>query len=106
MRDTETTAVAPEGADDFVTKLLALSAELTDAKASIVKLEKDLKAANDMKGSLNTQATEAKAEIEQVHLLLDVLPGAPGRKGSGADEWSRPNNNAMTRLAGYLAART
>ena len=95
----------PEAGDEFVTKLLAMSAELTEAKNTIVDLQNKLKCAENMKTTYSSQAAEARAELEQVNLLLDVLPNAPGRKGTGPDEWSRPTNNVMTRLAGYLAVR-
>ena len=47
------------------------------------------------------------AELEQVHQLLDAVPGAPARKSGDETtaSWERVDRTLMTRLAAWLAVR-
>ena len=94
-------------ADPMITSLVKQANELQDARNKIAELEKKVKQEAEYAKSAREDRTLAMDELEQVHLLLDVLPGAPGRtSANGEPEWNRPKNKAMTRLAGYLAVRS
>lgn len=83
----------------------AASTQIKMLQVQVAELEKKLKSAEDMKIHYSKQATEAESQIEQVHALLDVLPGAAGRKTEHEESYYRKDINVMTRLASYLAAR-
>ncbi len=86
-------------------KQLAISTQLKNALARIVELEKKLKESESSKDNWYKANQLSQNEVEQVHALLDVLPGAAGRKTSHEDNWQQKEINAMTRLASYLAVR-
>jgi hypothetical protein len=83
----------------------AISTQLKTATARIAELEKKLAAETSSKDGWYKRHEDAKAELEQVHVLLDVLPGAAGRKTTTDESWNAREINAMTRLASYLASR-
>ena len=83
----------------------ALSTQLKAAQACITALEKKLSSETASKDTFYRQMNDAKAELEQVHALLDVLPGAAKRKTEAEESWQRQDIALMTRLAAYLAAR-
>lgn len=82
-----------------------MSTLMKQFQLQVVKLEADLKKETQMKELHYKAKLDAEAEIEQVHALLDVLPGAAGRKTEHEDSWSRKDITAMTRLASYLVVR-
>ncbi len=84
---------------------LAVSTQLKNALAKIEELEKKLKSVTDDKDRWYKMQTEKNEEIEQVHALLDALPGAAGRQSQAEEPWQRKTLSLMTRLAAYLASR-
>ena len=87
------------------TLLKAAQVDIVDLKAQIEKLTKELDSAKSSKTTFYDKAVRLEAEIEQVNLLLDVLPGAAPRKSEDEDRWRQKDFTLMTRLASYLAAR-
>jgi hypothetical protein len=83
----------------------ALSTQVKTLTLKVVELEKKLKYAEDAKTLYSKKQDEAEGQIEQVHALLDVLPGAAGRKTEHEESYYRKDINVMTRLASYLASR-
>jgi hypothetical protein len=86
------------------TQLKAAKEQIEAMKAEIEKLTKDRDEQKKMKDIYYSQRAELEKEVEQVHILLDVLPGAAPRKGETTG-WNTPTYNLMTRLAAYLANR-
>ena len=81
----------------------ALSTQLKAATARIEELEKKLKVETSAKDSFYKMQVEKGEALEQVHALLDVLPGAVGRKSQTEQSWNRKDLTLMTRLASYFA---
>ncbi|EKS9914889.1 hypothetical protein [Burkholderia multivorans] len=77
----------------------AVSTLLKNAQARIAELEK--KAENDAKSMKyhEKRADEAQAELQQLHAFFDALPGTIPEQ----DKETYKRNNAMTRLAAWLA---
>lgn len=86
------------------TQLKAAKEQIEAMKAEIEKLTKDRDEQKKMKEAYLSSRTELEKEIQQVHILLDILPGAAPRKGE-TEGWNNPTYNLMTRLAAYLANR-
>jgi len=86
-------------------KTPATSTLLKAAEARIVELEKKLASESSAKDSFYKQMQSAQAEVEQVHALLDSLPGSAPRKTEHEESWQRKDIATMTRLAAYLANR-
>ena len=83
----------------------ALTTQLKNAQIEIESLKKKLENETQYKDTYNKGKAEAEAEIEQVHALLDVLPGAAGRKTEHEEAYHRKDIKMVTRLASYLAHR-
>ena len=90
----------------------AITTQLKNANARVVELEKELEAAKkdatNQKASSDSwcrQHNETKAELEQLHSLLDALPGCLPRKVQAEESWRSTEHAAMTRLASWLAVR-
>ena len=86
------------------TQLKAALAQIEVLKTDIAAVTKDRDEQKKTKENYLTLRSELEKEIEQVHILLDVLPGAAPRK-AGEDNWRTPTYSLMTRLAAYLANR-
>ena len=69
--------------------------------------DKAMKAKDSTISYQQNRTREVEAELDQMHCLLDALPGALPRKSvpAGEAEWCARNNTAMTRLASWLAFR-
>ena len=87
------------------TLLKAANAEIVDLKAQIEKLTKERDNEKNGQKTFYDKSTRLEAEIEQVNLLLGVLPGAAPRKSEDEDRWRQKDYTLMTRLAAYLAVR-
>lgn len=87
------------------TLLKAAQAEIVDLKAQIEKLTKERDSEKNGQKTFYDKSNRLEAEIEQVNLLLDVLPGAAPRTSEDEERWRQKNYTLMTRLAAYLAAR-
>lgn len=87
------------------TLLKAAQAEIVDLKAQIEKLTKERDNEKNGQKTFYEKSSRLEAEIEQVNMLLDVLPGAAPRTSEDEERWRQKNYNLMTRLAAYLAAR-
>ena len=83
----------------------AVKKEIEALQNQITDLEKKLKTETATKDTYHKMMFDAQGEIEQVHCLLDALPGSANRKSDGEDTWSRKDLRTMTRLAAYLANR-
>lgn len=85
----------------------AASTLLKQAQAQIEKLQKELEQARSLQKTYNEQRVEAQAQVDQVHALIDALPGSVGRKVAGDQNAWPPDIslNVMTRLAAWLATR-
>lgn len=68
----------------------------------IAQLQKELTSANSSKDYWYSQLISAQNEIQQIHQLLDNVPGSPAKQAK--DEYHR-DLSVMTRLAIYFAAR-
>ena len=86
------------------TQLKTALAQIEAMKADLAALTKDRDDQKKTKESYYSSRSELEKEIEQVHILLDILPGAAPRKGETTG-WNTPTYNLMTRLAAYLANR-
>lgn len=86
-------------------KQLAVSTQLKNALARIEKLEKELKQANDYKESFSKLHTEATNVIEQIHQVLDAVPGSIPRESEGENSWDRVKRSPVTRMAAWLSSR-
>lgn len=86
------------------TQLKTALAQIEAMKADLAALTKDRDDQKKAKESYYSTRSELEKEIEQVHILLDILPGAAPRKGETTG-WNTPTYNLMTRLAAYLANR-
>lgn len=85
--------------------LKALKAELLELTKKVTELEKSLAYEKGQKDYYSKRDSEAREEIEQVHALLDALPGSGPRKTEDENSWNRKDLKTMTRLAAYLANR-
>jgi hypothetical protein len=64
-------------------QILTLRQELAEAKAAITELEAKLHRADSAKDNYYKYWVESKAELDNFHLILDVLPGALPRRAEG-----------------------
>lgn len=86
------------------TQLKTALAQIETMKVDLAAITKDRDEQKKTKESYYALRSELDKEIEQVHILLDILPGAAPRKGETTG-WNTPAYNLMTRLAAYLANR-
>ncbi|MDE2022091.1 MAG: hypothetical protein KGI71_04270 [Patescibacteria group bacterium] len=86
-------------------KQLAMSTQLKNALARIAQLEKELKSANDSKDRWYKEHTEVSAVIEQIHQVLDAVPGSIPRESEGENSWDRIKRSPITRMAAWLSSR-
>lgn len=96
----------------MATKKPAITTQLKNANARIAELEKELEAAKKdaatQKASSDSwylKNNETEAELNQLHSLLDALPGCLPRKSQTEESWRNVEHAAMTRLASWLAVR-
>ena len=68
-------------------------------------MEKDVAREKNGSSSHFKSYQEAKAEIEQVHQLLDAVPNSVARRSESEESYNRVDRDLMTRLAAWLAAR-
>jgi len=87
------------------TLLKAAQSEISDLKMQIEKLTKERDNEKSGQKTFYEKSARLEAELEQIHMLLDVLPGAAPRKSEDEDRWRQKEHTLMTRLASYLAAR-
>lgn len=91
----------------FQTQLKDAKAELAAAQQKIAALQKEAESDKRMKEHYSSEATGAKAELEQIHAFLDAVPNPPARKTdpvvTGA--YGAENVGALTRLTVFLATR-
>lgn len=69
------------------------------------KLQKDLESKTSQYESSRKESIERGEEIEQIHLFMDAIPGAPPREVKTENYPYTKNNKAMTRIAGWLATK-
>ena len=81
---------------------LAVSTQLKAASAKIEELEKNLKQQKDYAAMYQKKAGEAEAEVEQIHQVLDAVPGSIARKAEDQPSYG-PARSAVTRMAAWLA---
>lgn len=87
--------------------MAALKKALAEEKLHNEKLTKDLAQANSYKDMYSKSNDEARKEVESIHTLLDVLPGALARKTipDAEQSWNVVTHSLMTRFAAFLALR-
>lgn len=88
-----------------ITQLKQVLERAKTLEAENAKLVKDLANEKSTKDTWYKRSEDYKTEIEQIHALLDALPGAAARKTTGENSWDQKDLTAMTRLAAYLANR-
>jgi hypothetical protein len=93
---------AIQNAETTAANLRASNAALTEKLATA---EKELASDKSTESYRSTQLTEAHAELEQLHSLLDVFPGCLARESEEKESYKRTQYKAMTRLASWLAGR-
>jgi chromosome segregation ATPase len=86
-------------------EMQALRERAIDAVAKLAEAEKALASSKSTMDWINKQHNELKAELEQLHIFLDALPGAAPREGERVD-YNTPKLSAMTRLAVFMAVRS
>ena len=92
-------------AEEAVKALDAAQQSAAEHRAHADKLEKELASAKSTADSWYKQMNEARAEVDQVHHLMDALPNAPARKGASNEYGQAPTFALMTRLAAWMAVR-
>lgn len=88
-----------------ITQLKQVLERAKTLEAENAKLVKELASEKSSKDTWYKRSEDYGSEIEQIHALLDVLPGAASRTTEGENSWDRKQISAMTRLAAYLANR-
>jgi uncharacterized coiled-coil protein SlyX len=86
----------------MATRKPAASTLLKQANARVEELEKKLTSSESSMKYHSNQASEAQAELNDMHAFFDALPNSIPRK----DSESYQTRSAMTRLAAWLATRT
>lgn len=81
----------------------ALSTQLKNAQALIIKLEQDLKNKTDQAARNYQIYQEKEAELDQLHAFFDALPD--GATVPRRNEQTYKDYSAMTRLAAWLASK-
>lgn len=79
--------------------------ELAAQAQQVERLTKDLKSASDAKDAFYRARTELQTEIDQVHSLIDALPGSIPRQSEPGEYGGRTTHALMTRLAAWLAVK-
>lgn len=87
------------------TLLKTANAEIVELRAQVDKLTKDRDSEKRSRDIFYQETKKLELEIEQVNMLLDVLPGAAPREKENEGLYSKKSYSLMTRLASYLAAR-
>jgi hypothetical protein len=64
-------------------QILALKQELAEAKAAVAELETKLRSSDSAKDQYYKYWLESKAELDNFHLILDMLPGIRPRRAEG-----------------------
>jgi hypothetical protein len=64
-------------------QILTLRQELAEAQAAITELETKLRNADSARDTYYKYWVESKADLDNFHLILDVLPGALPRRAEG-----------------------
>ena len=91
--------------EQLATQIASMQETAVLRDAEIAKLATELKSAKASSDSWYKKMDEAKAEVDQVHLLLDAMSNPPARKGPANDYGQAVAFNLMTRLAAWLATR-
>ena len=88
--------------------ITSLKRDLAASEQRIVELEKKVASTETSKSYYDKRSTEAEAEVESIHSLLDVLPGALARKTVNDPEqaWNVTTHKLMTRFSAFLANRS
>jgi chromosome segregation ATPase len=81
---------------------LELTAKLNDAAEKVAKLEKELESAKSMSKYHSDARTKAESELEQLHLILDGIDGAPLKEYDNG--YGKQNRTVVTRLTGTIMA--
>ena len=85
-----------------------LQNKVLDLEAQIAELKKKAETDKTALAARYDDKQKFAAELEQVHQLLDAVPGAPARKSGDETtaSWDRVDRTLMTRLAAWLATRS
>lgn len=87
------------------TPVISKRQRIAELEAALEKSQAALKASEATKSSWYEKHQAIEAELEQVHALLDNLPGACGRKTEHEESYYRKDIKVVTRLAAWMASR-
>lgn len=74
-------------------------------KEQLTKAQKETEQYKGYYIQSNKDNDKLKAEIEQVHQLLDTVPNSINRKSDHEESYNRVERNLTTRLAAWLCVR-
>ena len=84
-------------------ELAALKDTYADLQTAHIKLDASLVAEKQLRTSSMNEASALKTEVDQLHHMIDALPGSIPRSIPGENSWNATQINAMTRLAAWFA---
>lgn len=101
-RPKETTAA--DSLKSILADLQAAQAQVRELTEKCEKLDRAATSASASEQAARNARGVLEAELEQLHALLDALPGCLSRETQiGDSSWNTRKNAAMTRLASWLA---
>lgn len=83
--------------------ILLLKQEIEALKATLAKQVEETKKFEGHYKMYQDNASKANATVEEMHCLLDTLPGVVGRKTS--DDWNGKAYSLSARFCSWLATR-
>tara|TARA_R110000868_G_scaffold153963_2_gene379924 strand:+ start:220 stop:609 length:390 start_codon:yes stop_codon:yes gene_type:complete len=111
--------VANEDAFKLQQELRELGAKLADSQRQLVSLEnvhktyvatltteweKKIAGEKSLKDHYSSQASKANDELEQIHIILDAVEGAPARELENSSGYNSTKRAVGTRVAGAFLA--
>ena len=89
----------------LITRFKAAEARIAELESKLIAESKRADDADRMKKHYNELHDEKEKQIEQLHGLLDGMPGALPRETNQEESWKRTAYAPMTRFASWLASR-
>lgn len=83
----------------------SITAQLAASEAQVAELEKKLKAAEDSRKYWSDLHGVVVSELESLHAVIDLLPGAPPRKTPHSNGYGDVEHKLAARLAAYFATK-
>lgn len=91
-------------AEDLTRELDTTKGKLAEANKNNDELAKKLDAANGSSAYWSKIASEREAQINDVHVFLDVLKDAPPRETSELEQYRRTTLSPQARFAVWMAS--